>query len=129
MEVRIKNHVPHDYRPYVKVEIKTLDPNGEVPEWELTSNRVNPFERENKGNKRAPEDFPENQRQKKKNRGIPDWRIGEFLWMYLQGTKTKPDYETEDVNLEEIEEVEEHVSEETVEDHPETVENDNNLDN
>ena len=82
-----------------------------------------------KGNKRAAEESPENQRQKKKNRDIPDWRIGEFIWMYLEGTKTKPDYETEDVNQEEIEEVEEHESEETVEDQPEAVENDNDLDN
>merc|ERR1711954_470622 len=27
LEVRVKNQVPHDYRPYLKVEIKTLDPN------------------------------------------------------------------------------------------------------
>merc|ERR1711954_37117 len=66
LEVRVKNHLPHDYRPYVKIEIKTLDPNGDVPEWELSCNRVNPFEKGNKGNKRSAEDSPENQNSRKK---------------------------------------------------------------
>merc|ERR1711954_444484 len=68
LEVRLKNHVPTDYRPYVRVEINTIDPNNEVPEWELSSNRVNPFTRLEKGNKRSAEESPENQKAKKKNK-------------------------------------------------------------
>merc|ERR1711954_161203 len=49
LEVRLKNHVPNDYRPYVRMEIGTIDPNGEVPDWELSSNRVNPSTRIEKG--------------------------------------------------------------------------------
>merc|ERR1711954_250614 len=104
LEVRLKNHVPTDYRPYVRVEINTIDPNGEVPEWELSSNRVNPFTRLKKGNKRSAEESPENQKAQKKNKEIPEWRVGEFLWEFLEGTKTKPDYETEDVEVDELEE-------------------------
>ena len=48
--------------------------------------------------------------------------------MFLEGTKTTPDYETEDVNLEDIEEVEDQRSGEAADDHSETVENDINLD-
>merc|ERR1711954_545628 len=105
---------PHDYRPYVKVEIKTIDPNGDVPEWELATNRVNPFENVSKGNKRLAEDSPENHAAKKRNKEIPDWQIGEFLWELLEGSKTKPDYENEDVELDELEGDEAIEAEETV---------------
>merc|ERR1711954_329803 len=128
LEVRLKNHVPTDYRPYVKVEIKTLDPNGEVPEWELTTNRVNPFTKLDKGNKRSAEDSPEHQAARKKNREIPEWRVGEFLWEFLEGTKTKPDNETDDVNVDELEEVEETEIEVPVEE-ADTTETNSNLDN
>merc|ERR1711954_155617 len=97
-------HVPTDYRPYVRVEINTINPNNEVPEWELSTNRVNPFTKLDKGNKRTAEESPENQKAKKKNKEIPEWRVGEFLWEFLEGTKTKPDYETEDVEVDELEE-------------------------
>merc|ERR1712081_166496 len=129
LEVRLKNHVPHDYRPYVKVDIKTIDPNGDVPEWELTSNRVNPYENMNKGNKRLTEDSPENQAAKKRNKEIPDWRIGEFLWEFLEGTKTKPDYETEDVELEELEGEEESETDEAADQDTESADSAANLDN
>merc|ERR1711954_374492 len=102
IEVRLKNHVQHDYRPYVKVDIETIDPNGEVPGWELSCKRVNPFEAD-KGNKRSGEESPENQTARKRNRNIPEWKVGEFLWEFLEGTKTKPDYITEDVDLDEME--------------------------
>merc|ERR1711954_254013 len=128
LEVRLKNHVPTDYRPYVKVDIKTLDPNGEIPEWELTTNRINPFTKIDKGNKRSAEDSPENQTAKKKNKEIPEWRVGDFLWEFLEGTKTKPDYETNDVNVEELEEVDETEIEVPVEE-AEATETNSNLDN
>ena len=47
---------------------------------------------------------PENQTARKRNRNIPEWKVGEFLWEFLEGTKTKPDYITEDVDLDELEE-------------------------
>ena len=96
--MRVKNHVPNDYRPYVKIDIKTLDPNGEVPKWDLTFGRTNPFSKEG-GIKRQAEESPENQNIRKKRNAVPEWKIGEFLWMFLEGTKTTPDYCTEDVNL------------------------------
>merc|ERR1711954_499924 len=37
LEVLIKNHKDFDYKPYRKVEIKDLDPNNEVPDWDVTS--------------------------------------------------------------------------------------------
>merc|ERR1712081_61293 len=129
LEVRLKNHVPHDYRPYVKVDLKTIDPNGDVPEWELTSNRVNPYENMNKGNKRLAEESPENQTAKKRNKEIPDWRIGEFLWEFLEGTKTKPDYENDDVELDALEEDENINPEETEKEETEPADSAANLDN
>merc|ERR1711954_371444 len=104
IEGRLKNHVPHDYRQYVKVDIHTIDPNGEVPDWELSCKRVNPFEADSKGNERSAEESPENQTARKRNRNILEWKVGEFLWEFLEGTKTKPDYMTEDVDLDEMEE-------------------------
>merc|ERR1712081_44709 len=109
--------------PYVKVEIHTLDPNGEVPQWELAVNRVNPFEGRDKGNKRPAEDSPENQNQRKKNREVPEWKVGEFIWMYLEGTKTKPDYEIDDTNLEDLVEDENLEMGEAADSHAETVDN------
>merc|ERR1711954_72751 len=102
LDVRVKNHLPNDYRPYVKVEIKTLDPNGEVPEWELSYGRVNPFSREG-GTKRQAEESPKNQKSTKKRISVPEWKVWEFLWMFLEGTKTTPDYGNEEENLAEDE--------------------------
>merc|ERR1711954_336624 len=65
LEVRVKNHVPHDYRPYVKIDLKTIDPNNEVPEWDLTYKRTNPFDKDVTGNRRRAEESPENQNMKK----------------------------------------------------------------
>ena len=31
---------------------------------------------------------------------MPEWQIGEFLWMYLEGTKTTPEYSEVDTELE-----------------------------
>merc|ERR1712081_96280 len=129
LEVRLKNHVPHDYRPYVKVDIKTIDPNGEVPDWELTTNRVNPFAKIDKGNKRLAEESPENQAAKKRNKEIPYWRVGEFIWEFLEGTKTKPDYENDDVEIDALEEDDTINAEETEEEETESVDSAANFDN
>merc|ERR1711954_365741 len=129
LEVRLKNHVPHDYRPYVKVEIKTIDPNGDVPDWELATNRVNPFEKLNKGNKCLAEESPENQTTKKRNKEIPDWRVGEFLWEFLEGTKTKPDYKIDDIELDELEGDEDTDTEEAADQETESADSAANLDN
>ena len=100
-----------------------MDPNGEVPQWELTVNRVNPFESLEKGNKRPAEDSPENQNLRKKNRDVPEWKVGEFIWMYLEGTKTKPDYEIDDTNLDDLDEDENLEVGESAVPHAETIEN------
>merc|ERR1711954_46554 len=129
LEIRVKNHLPHDYRPYVKIELDSIDPNGEVPDWELTSNRINPFESLSKGNKRLAEESPEQQKARKKNRDVPEWRVGEFLWEFLEGTKTKPDYQNDDVELENLEEDETINPEEPEEEETEPAESVSNLDN
>ena len=110
------------------MEIGTIDPNGEVPDWELSTNRVNPFARIEKGNKRLAKESPENQKAKKKNREVPEWRVGEFLWEFLEGTKIKPDYETDDVEVEELEEDDMTNVEETA-GATDTADTDHNLDN
>merc|ERR1711954_96879 len=37
LTIMLKNHKDHNYVPYHKVELSMIDPNGEVPNWELTS--------------------------------------------------------------------------------------------
>merc|ERR1712081_82195 len=106
IELRCKNHFQYDYRPYVKIELSMIDPNNEIPDWDLSYKRVNPCSQQtsitlDKGDKRQAEESPENQKQKKKTRFVPEWQIGEFLWMYLEGTKTTPSYgEIEEINEE-----------------------------
>merc|ERR1711955_197071 len=90
--------MPHDYCLYIKIDLKTIDPNGEVPEWDITFRRTNPFEKDATGNKRRAEESPQNQNSKKRNKAVPEWRVGEFLWMFLEGKKTTPDYELNDVD-------------------------------
>merc|ERR1711954_290963 len=64
---------------------------------ELSFKRTNPCSQPisitlDKGEKRLAEESPENQKQMKRKRFVPEWQIGEFLWMYLEGTKTAPEY-------------------------------------
>ena len=80
-----------------------IDPNNEIPDWELSFRRTNPCSQSStfsieKDKKRAAEDSPENQKVQKRKKFVPEWQIGEFLWMFLEGTKTAPEYH--EVNLE-----------------------------
>merc|ERR1711954_344101 len=43
LEVIIKIHQDYDYKPYRKINIKSIDPNGDVPEWDL----VTPYPKKN----------------------------------------------------------------------------------
>merc|ERR1711954_525386 len=36
LDIFLKNHKDYDYVPYRKVMLKMIDPNGEVPEWDLS---------------------------------------------------------------------------------------------
>ena len=38
----VKIHKEFDYKPYRKVKIKNIDPNNDVPLWDLTSRKSNP---------------------------------------------------------------------------------------
>merc|ERR1712115_67272 len=80
-----------------------IDPNNEIPDWELSFKRTNPCSQPtsialNKEKKRQVEESPENQKELKRKRFVPEWQIGEFLWMYLEGMKTAPEYK--EVNIE-----------------------------
>ena len=55
--VMLKNHKDYDYVPYRKVTIEMIDPNDEVPEWDLNS-KDDP-EKPNENGKRGAPDSPE----------------------------------------------------------------------
>merc|ERR1711954_261250 len=75
---------------------EAIDPNGDVPEWDLVSRKkdqakeVNPFSIPKQG-KRVAEESPEDQR-KKKHSNVDDWQVAEFLHAYLEGTQVAPKY-------------------------------------
>merc|ERR1712081_29148 len=52
LTVWLKNHKEYDYVPYCKVEIETIDPNKEVPDWELKTVDKNKEEAVNSNGKR-----------------------------------------------------------------------------
>merc|ERR1711954_201847 len=98
LELKCKNLFQYDYRPYVKVDLSMIDPNNEIPDWDLSFKRSNPCSLQSsitldKGDKRQAEESPEHQKKQKRTRCVPEWQIGEFLWEYLEGTKTTPRYE------------------------------------
>merc|ERR1711954_435965 len=142
LELRCKNHFQYDYRPYVKIELATIDPNGEIPEWELSYKTVNPCSQTvltgDREKKRPAEESPENQKIQKRKKFVPEWQVGEFLWTFLEGTKTTPQYTEENLELEPetvdndetLEEAAEDSPEatEAAEDSPETTEAEENLD-
>merc|ERR1711954_232883 len=60
LEVMLKIHKEYDYKPYRRIELKNIDPNEEVPAWDLTtkkspmiSNAVNTFDIGKKAGKRG----------------------------------------------------------------------------
>merc|ERR1712081_119824 len=94
--IMVKHHVPYDYRQYVPISLEMIDPNCEVPEWDLNTKADNipePAE-QFKGNKRAAAGSPEGSMARKRTHDsyIDDWQIAEFLEAYINGTATTPKY-------------------------------------
>merc|ERR1711954_102742 len=122
-----------DYRPYVKIDLSTIDPNGEIPDWELSYKRTNPCSQSTlfpieKDKKRLAEESPENQKIQKRKKFVPEWQIGEFLWTFLEGTKSAPEYSEENLELETDSVDNNETLEEAAEDTPEAAEAEDNLD-
>merc|ERR1711954_30249 len=90
LTVMLKNHKEYDYVPYRKVTIEMINPNNEVPEWDLTTKVVPEKEKNENGKRYAPES-PEGRPVAK--RIISDWQISEFIWSYLEGTRTSAQYD------------------------------------
>merc|ERR1711954_496910 len=79
LDLYMKNHEDHHYKPFRKVDLKVIDPIGEIPEWDLSVS-----------SKRGPVESPESRTNKRAN--IDDWQIVEFVWEFLEGTKLEPNY-------------------------------------
>merc|ERR1711954_393091 len=105
LEIMIKEHQDFDWKPYRRIELKHVDPNHKVPDWDLVStgnkqpiNAVNPFDAGKQAGKRGPIESPEGRQSKRSN--IDDFQILEFVWAYLEGTATQPRYSTLNWELE-----------------------------
>merc|ERR1711954_222325 len=66
LEILVKEHKDFDWKPYRRIELEHIDPNNEVPDWDLVSrsysqptNAVNPFDAEKQAGKRGPIESPE----------------------------------------------------------------------
>merc|ERR1711954_203977 len=81
-----------------------------------------------KEKKRLAEESPENQKTQKRKKFVPEWQIGEFLWTFLEGTKTAPEYSEENLELETDSVDSNETLEEAAEDTPEAAEAEDNLD-
>ena len=80
-----------------------------MAEWDLTTRKdnlrdkgVNPFDITKNPGKRGATESPETRKTKRAN--IDDWQVCEFVWAYLEGTKTQPEnknltWEMEDDNV------------------------------
>merc|ERR1711954_362059 len=86
-----------DYKPYRRIELKNLDPNDEVPAWDLetkktplVNNTVNPFDIGKQAGKRGAAESPEGHQAMRMN--IDDWQVQEFVWAFLVGTSTTPNH-------------------------------------
>merc|ERR1711954_20114 len=101
LTVWLKNHKEYDYVPYRKVEIQTIDPNQKVPDWELTTKDKDTEEVVNSNGKREASSSPIGKSAPKKL--VNDWQLSEFIWAYLEGTQTKPQYDDKQWELEEAE--------------------------
>merc|ERR1712112_727454 len=105
LELFMKNHEDYNWKPFRKVDIPVIDPNGEVPKWDLSvsvarpgANTTNPFDITKNPGKRGAIEYPEPRVSKRAN--IDDWQICEFVWAFLEGTKTVPNYKNLDWELE-----------------------------
>merc|ERR1711954_52541 len=105
--IKIKYQYKDDYRPYVSVSLKDIDPNDSVPDWDLVMGRRkespsgapsnNLFDWQTKAGKRGASSSPEDRLTKRRNRiEIDDWQVAEFVHAFLEGTATKPKYQNLD---------------------------------
>merc|ERR1711954_253461 len=94
--IMVKHHVEYDYSQYRPVSLDVIDPNCEVPEWDLNTKPEDKDDVDDKfkGTKRAAESSPEgsNARKKKSNHYIDVWQVAEFLEAFINGTATEPNY-------------------------------------
>merc|ERR1711954_343272 len=96
LEVWVKNHQEYDYKPYRKIEISSMDPNNDVPDWDLKTkdinvpDKVNPFDAGKGVGKRGAVESPEGYRSKRSN--VDEWQVQEFVWAFLEGTTNTPNY-------------------------------------
>merc|ERR1711954_320974 len=97
LEIYLKNHKEYDYIPYRKVTIGMIDPNEEVPDWDLNC-KIDDETEENENGKRTAADSPEGKPASKRN--VHSWQISEFIWAYLEGTQTAPSYDEVDIETE-----------------------------
>merc|ERR1711954_8802 len=114
LELFMKNHHDHHWKPFRKMDIKVIDPNDEIPKWDLSVssgrsifNATSPYDITKNPGKRGAVESPEGRISKRSN--IDDWQICEFVWAFLEGTKTEPNYqnltwENEERQPEEVEE-------------------------
>merc|ERR1711954_468994 len=104
--IKIMYQYKDDYRPYVSVSLKDIDPNDSVPDWDLVMGKKkespagatpsNPFDWQTKG-KRGASSSPEDRLTKRRNQEeIDDWQVAEFVHAFLEGTATKPKYQNLD---------------------------------
>merc|ERR1712081_120832 len=121
LELFMKNHEDHKWKPFRRVEISVIDSNEEVPKWDLsTSNKKyvpdaeNPFDITKNPGKRGAIESPEARAKNRSN--IDDWQVCEFVWAFLEGTKTVPEYKNLTWEQEETTTIEELVAEENEED-------------
>merc|ERR1711954_102117 len=87
--IMVKNHRDFDYVPYRRVTLQMIDPNDEVPEWDLVSKTIP--EETNENGKRNAAESPEGKPAPKRQVNI--WQVSEFLWAFLEGTQTAANYE------------------------------------
>merc|ERR1712081_126569 len=99
LEIMLKNHKDFHYVPYRKVTLEMIDPNNEVPEWDLTI-KDNPKDdsNENENGKRQASKSPVGKPSAKKF--VNDWKISEFIWLFLEGTQTATNYDEDDITWE-----------------------------
>merc|ERR1711954_620696 len=89
LDIMVKNHKDYDYVPYWKVTVAMIDPNDEVPEWDLSAkeDEVETNVNGKRGAQESPKGKPVSKRQ------VADWQVSEFIWSYLEGTQTQARYD------------------------------------
>merc|ERR1711954_283890 len=96
LEIMLKNHKDFHYVPYRKVTLEMIDPNNEVPQWDLISKDIPKDDQiENENRKRQASESPVGKPSAKKF--VNDWKISEFIWSFLEGTQTQTNYDEEEI--------------------------------